>query len=43
MLNEWSFGPWPVDELALVESQLGQGREGRPRYAVTDRFRLAEH
>ncbi len=43
VLNEWSFGPWPVDELALVESQLGQGREGRPRYAVTDRFRLAEH
>ncbi|MGB3956091.1 MAG: RNA 2',3'-cyclic phosphodiesterase [Brooklawnia sp.] len=43
VLDEWSFGPWPVDELALVESQLGQGREGRPRYLVTDRFRLAEH
>lgn len=43
VLDEWSFGPWSVDELTLVESQLGQGREGRPRYVVTDRFRLAEH
>ena len=29
IVEEWGFGPWPVDELALVESQLGQGREGR--------------
>lgn len=43
IVEEWGFGPWPVDELALVESQLGQGREGRPRYVVTDRFTLAEH
>ena len=43
IVEEWGFGPWPVNELALVESQLGQGREGRPRYVVTDRFTLAEH
>ena len=43
IVEEWGFGPWPMDELALVESQLGQGREGRPRYVVTDRFTLAEH
>ena len=43
ILEEWGFGPWPVNELALVESQLGQGRQGRPRYVVTDRFTLAEH
>lgn len=43
ILEGWGFGPWPVNELALVESQLGQGREGRPRYVVTDRFTLAEH
>ena len=43
IVEKWGFGPWPVNELALVESQLGQGREGRPRYVVTDRFTLAEH
>lgn len=43
VLEEWGLGPWPVNELTLVESQLGQGREGRPRYLVTDSFMLAEH
>lgn len=31
---------WSVTELALVESHLGQGREGRPRHEVLARFPL---
>lgn len=34
-------GPeWPADTLTLVQSHLGQGPRGRPRYAVVDTFAL---
>jgi 2'-5' RNA ligase len=35
-------GPvWSVSQLALVQSHLGQGPRGRPRYEVRDTFALA--
>jgi len=34
-------GPaWPVDEIALIESHLGEGPNNRPRYEVLERFDL---
>lgn len=35
--------PWPVTELVLMESLLGQGPGGRSRYVVVERFPLAAH
>lgn len=34
---------WQVDELVLVDSLLGQGPAGAPRYVVQERFALARH
>lgn len=43
VLADLEIDPWPVDELVLVESLLGQGPGGRPRYVVVERFGLARH
>ena len=41
-LLEAYVGPqWTVEEICLVRSHLGEGRGGRPRHVVVDRFPLA--
>lgn len=41
VLDQIEVAPWPVEELVLVESLLGQGPGGRSRYLVVERFPLA--
>jgi len=42
-LLEGYAGPvWPVDELTLVESHLGEGPRGRPRHVTVDTFPLGQ-
>lgn len=43
VLADLTVAPWPVTELLLVESLLGQGPGGRPRYVFVERFALARH
>jgi RNA 2',3'-cyclic 3'-phosphodiesterase len=40
-LAELETGPWDVSEVTLVQSFLGQGRRGTPRYEVRERLLLA--
>lgn len=40
ILDAYAGPPWLADELALVESHLGQGRGHRPRYEVRETFAL---
>ncbi len=40
VLEGYAGPQWVADELTLVESHLGQGRGGRPRYEVVDTFAL---
>lgn len=41
-LLEGYAGPaWPVEEVSLVQSFLGQGPRRRPRHEIVDTFRLA--
>ena len=40
VLEAYAGPPWVADELTLVESHLGEGRGGRPRYEVVDTFAL---
>ncbi len=40
VLEPYAGPPWTAGQLTLVESHLGQGRNGRPRYAVLGRFPL---
>jgi 2'-5' RNA ligase len=41
VLDAYRGPSWPVDEIALVASYLGQGPRRRPRYEVVDIFPLA--
>ncbi len=41
-LTELFTPSWQVDEIALVQSHLGQGPRGRPRYEVRERFPLGK-
>ena len=43
VLEPWRSSNWHVDQLAIVESRLGQGVGGGPRYEVLQRFALARH
>ncbi|HNA98757.1 MAG TPA: RNA 2',3'-cyclic phosphodiesterase [Marmoricola sp.] len=40
LLEGYSGPPWTADRIALVQSHLGQGRLGRPRYDVLAEFDL---
>lgn len=40
LLDTYRGPTWTVDAIALVESHLGQGPRGRPRYEVLEEFRL---
>ena len=40
VLETYSGPSWPVDEVALIASYLGQGPDGRPRHVVQQTFKL---
>jgi 2'-5' RNA ligase len=40
LLDGYRGPEWTVDRVALVESHLGEGPRGRPRYAVVEEFPL---
>jgi len=40
LLDAYRGPGWTVDRIALVESHLGEGPRGRPRYEVREEFRL---
>lgn len=40
ILDGYSSPPWPVTEVRLVESHLGEGPRGRPRHEVVATFPL---
>ena len=40
VLETYSGPSWPVDEVALIASHLGQGPDGRPRHVVQQTFKL---
>jgi RNA 2',3'-cyclic 3'-phosphodiesterase len=40
LLDTYESRPWTVGDFALVQSHLGEGPRGRPRYEVVDVFRL---
>jgi len=40
VLETYSGPSWPVDEVALIASYLGQGTDGRPRHVVQQTFKL---
>ncbi len=40
LLDAYAGPDWPVEELALVQSHLGEGPRGRPRYEVLETFPL---
>jgi 2'-5' RNA ligase len=40
LLDTWSSRPWTVDEVELVQSFLGEGPRGRPRYETRSVHRL---
>ena len=40
LLDGYAGPPWTVDRVTLVESFLGQGPRGRPRYETVDTFPL---
>lgn len=42
LLDSYSGPAWPVSELALVESHLGEGPRRRPRYEVRATFPLRQ-
>ena len=42
LLEGYQGPPWVADQVELVESFLGQGPRGRPRYETVDTFPLAE-
>lgn len=41
LLDGYAGPPWHVDRIELVESFLGQGPRGRPRYETVDTFPLS--
>ena len=41
VLDAYAGPVWPVDELALVASYLGEGPRKRPRYEVVERFHMS--
>ena len=44
LLEAYAGPPWAVEEVALVQSFLGQGPRGRPRHEIVETFPLgAEH
>jgi RNA 2',3'-cyclic 3'-phosphodiesterase len=40
VLETYAGPPWRATEIALVESHLGEGPRGRPRYDIRESFRL---
>lgn len=42
LLDAYRGPEWVADELALIESHLGEGPRGRPRYEVIESFPLRE-
>ncbi|CUR55615.1 2'-5' RNA ligase [metagenome] len=42
VLDTYRGPPWTVEEVALVESHLGEGPRGRPRHETVARFPLTE-
>ena len=42
LLEGYQGPPWVADQVELVESFLGQGPRGRPRYETVDTFPLAD-
>ena len=40
LLDGYAGPPWRADRIELVESFLGQGPRGRPRYETVDTFPL---
>jgi 2'-5' RNA ligase len=42
LLDGYAGPPWHADRVELVESFLGQGPRGRPRYVTVDTFPLAD-
>ena len=40
LLDAYEGPPWPVEELALVASHLGEGPQRRPRYEVVETFTI---
>lgn len=42
LLDAYEGPAWSVDRIALVESHLGQGPRGRPRYEVVSELRLGQ-
>ncbi len=42
VLDAYRGPTWEATEIALVESHLGQGPRGRPRYEVVETFRLGK-
>jgi 2'-5' RNA ligase len=42
LLDAYAGPAWTVDEIALVESHLGQGPRNRPRHAVVETFPLRD-
>lgn len=41
LLGAYAGPPWPLEEVALVQSFLGQGPRGRPRHEIVDTFPLS--
>ena len=41
LLEAYAGPPWPVEEVALVQSFLGQGARGRPRHVIVGTFPLS--
>ena len=41
LLEGYAGPPWRADRIELVESFLGQGPRGRPRYETVDTFPLS--
>ncbi len=41
MLDTYAGPGWVAEEVELIESHLGQGRGGRPRYVTVERFALS--
>ena len=41
LLDAYEGPEWPVDQMSLIASHLGEGPRGRPRYVVTATFPLA--
>jgi 2'-5' RNA ligase len=40
LLDTYDGPPWTADRVALIESHLGEGPRGRPRYEVVEEFVL---